>query len=96
MNKFKSFLVIATFCFTTALFAKKEETATIDQKLSSLRLEKMQAENIVASMVKRGHLNNDDALRIKREIASVKEEDITTIKSEALENIKTNNSFANQ
>ena len=72
------------------------EEKSIDQKLNSLKLEKMQAESMVATMLRKGHMNDEEATRIKREIASVKDQDSEVIKSEALDNFKSQNSFANK
>ncbi|MBC7712725.1 MAG: hypothetical protein H7177_05275 [Rhizobacter sp.] len=93
MNKLKMLSMITTLCFSSTLLADSGEK-TIDQKLGSLKLEKMQAEAMVATMVRRGHINDGEAARIKREIASVKEQDVEVIKAEALENFDSKNSFA--
>ncbi|MBC7429718.1 MAG: hypothetical protein H7336_13965 [Bacteriovorax sp.] len=91
MNKLKLLLKITFFITSTALMAEEK---SIDQKLGSLKLEKMQAESMIATMVRRGHMNDDEASRIKREIASVKEEDVEAIKAEAIDHIDSKNSFA--
>jgi polyhydroxyalkanoate synthesis regulator phasin len=92
MMKIKELFIIAIICSSANLYASEEKS--IDQKLSSLKLEKAQAELIVAAMIKRGHINNEEGLRIKREIASEKEQDIEAVKAEAIEKLDLKNSFA--
>lgn len=85
--------MIATFCFSTSLIASGDISA-IDKKIGSLKLEKMQVESMIATMIKRGRINSDEGVRIKREVASVKEEDIEKVKSDALENLDSKSSYA--
>ncbi len=67
-----------------------KEYHSLDQMLSEVRLEKMQVEAMVETMVKSGRLSADEGDKARREIASVKEDDIEEIKSQAIVHIKKN------
>ncbi len=55
--------------------------------LSQVKLEKKQIELMVERMEKSGRLNQDEARKVKREIASVKEEDIEIVKKEVIKKL---------
>ena len=77
--------------FTTALVAlvfsraswsdDAEEVRDMGQMLAQIKLEKKQMDNIVDKLVISGRMSPENAVRAKREIASVKEEDAEQIKS---------------
>ncbi|MEA9358072.1 hypothetical protein SHI21_17700 [Bacteriovorax sp. PP10] len=79
--------------FSSALFAN-EEDHSIEQKLAALKLERMQAEVMIKRMVHSGRMNEVEAVKAKRAIASVKEEDLAVIRTEALETLKSSQSLA--
>ncbi len=87
------FMTIA-ICSSGVVMASDSEEKSIDQMLGTLKTEKIQAEIMIEAMARRGKLNNDQVTHAKREIASVKEDDIETIKTEALDRLSSRNSFA--
>lgn len=56
------------------------EVRDMGQMLAQIKLEKKQMENIVDKLVTSGRISPDSAVRAKREIASVKEEDVEQVK----------------
>lgn len=78
---------------SSALFANEEEK-TIEQKLASLRLERMQAIVMIKTMARSGRLNEKEVVHATRSIASAKEEDVQIIRAEAVETLKSAKSLA--
>ena len=93
MIKFHSILIVCSLFFSLTVVAF-EENLTIEQKLNSLKLETMEAEAMISRMVESGRMNNLEASRARREIASAKEVDETMIRNETRENIASFNTFA--
>lgn len=91
MKTLSTFIMIMTFCFSVSVSA---EDKTIDQMLNALKMEKIQAEIIADTMARRGKLSVEEVSRVKRDIASVKEEDSNDIKADAIERLSSKNSFA--
>jgi len=85
-------LLIAVL-FSQVLMANDEDRS-IEQKMSALRLERMQAEMMIKTMVRSGRMSENEATHANRSIASVKEEDIEVIRAEALETLKSAKSLA--
>lgn len=85
-------LVLALFS-STALLADDGQPS-IEQKLANLKLERMQAEVMIKTMVRSGRMDEREARHAGRAIASVKEEDVQVIREEALETLKTSKTFA--
>jgi polyhydroxyalkanoate synthesis regulator phasin len=56
------------------------EVKNMGEMLAQIKLEKKQMENIVDKLVISGRLSPEHAIRAKREIASVKEEDTEEVK----------------
>ena len=97
MFKLTIFFSLSMMLFSmgaNALENANQDESTIEQKLSALRLEKRQAEVMMKKMLTRGRINEEEATHIKREIASAKEEDVKNIRVQALEKLKSTNSFA--
>ncbi len=63
------------------------ETRTIEQLLNESKLEKIQVETMVETMVKSGRLTEDQGEVARRGIASVHEEDQEMIKQEFLKSL---------
>lgn len=93
MFKFRCLFLASVLLSASALFANEEEM-TIEQKLASLKLERMQAEVMIKTMAHSGRLNEKEAVHATRSIASVKEEDVEIIRAEAMESLKTSKSLA--
>lgn len=91
--KIHTIIFACSFLISSFVMASENEVS-IEQKLNALKLEKMQAEAMIGVMVKSGRMNHQEANYARREIASVKEEDIKIIRKEAVEKLNTLNSFA--
>jgi hypothetical protein len=85
--------LLITVLFSSVLMAS-EEDHSIEQKLAALKFERMQAEVMIKRMVHSGRMNEGEATKAKRAIASVKEEDLAVIRTEALETLKSSQSLA--
>lgn len=95
MKNLTTLFMTLVICSSAAVVASEEsEEKTIDQMLASLKMEKIQAEIMIEAMAKRGKFNDEEVSRAKREIASVKEEDIQEIQAEAIERLSSKNSYA--
>lgn len=93
MFKLRCLLLATAILSASALFANEEEM-TIEQKLASLKLERMQAEVMIKTMARSGRLNEKEVVHATRSIASVKEEDVEIIRAEAMESLNTSKSLA--
>ena len=91
MLKFSGLII--TVLFSSQLIAS-DENLSIEQKLAALKLERMQAEIMIKTMVRSGRMKEDEAQMASRAIASVKEEDIEVSREEALETLKSSQSLA--
>lgn len=100
MIKLSIIFSLSAMLFSSAIkandIALESNEKTIEQKLAALNFEKRQAEVMVSRMLHSGRMNQEEASRAKREIASVKEEDVKTIRVEALETLKSTKSYANK
>jgi hypothetical protein len=96
MNILK-FIYIPLILFqTSAVFSSElDSNLSFDQKMNSLKMEKIQAELIIEMMSKRGRLNKTESGKAKREIASVIEDDVDDLKVEANERIAATKSKIN-
>mgnify|MGYP005685098741 CR=1 FL=1 len=88
--------ILFLVAIATMSFQVMAESKTIDQMISSMKLEKMQAEVMINRLAQSGRFNSEEAQRAKREIASVQEESVQEMKSSALEKIQASKSFANK
>lgn len=87
-------LFLATAMLSSSMLLANEGEKTIEQKLASLKLERMQAEVMIKTMGKSGRLNKEEVVHATRSIASIKEEDIKNIRAEAMEALSPSNSLA--
>ncbi|MBY0416037.1 MAG: hypothetical protein K2Q18_17835 [Bdellovibrionales bacterium] len=88
---------LVRFSITAIVLATQAVSAdTIEQKLINLKFEERQAEVIIQKMLKRGRLSDEEASHARREIASVKEDDVEQIRHEALEDLKNAKSIVNK
>ncbi len=92
MLKIRFLIFVTAIMSSSILFAKEERT--IEQKLTSLKLERLQAEVMIKKMGRSGRLNEKEVAYASRSIASIKEEDVKNIRAEVLESIDSANSLA--
>lgn len=71
-----------------------EEVHNLEQMLNALKFEKMQIESMVNAMVSSGRLSKEEAMTVKREIASIKEEDLENLRIQVIDKIKSKESLA--
>ena len=74
---------LSLFMFST----HAEDEKTIEQEMAALKMEKAQAEAMVRKMIISGRLGQEEATHVRREIASVKEEDVKVIRAKALDKL---------
>lgn len=92
MKKLHCFAITSLLTLSSAVCANDKEN--LEQKLNALKLEKMQVEFMVSRMLKSGRMNHEEAELIKREVASVKEEDKKEMRKEVYDNTNFSKSFA--
>ena len=91
MFKYSAFILAV---FSSSVLMASEEDKTLEQKLAALKLERVQAEIIIKTMVRSGRLNDKEAGHAARAIASAKEEDVEVIRTELMETLNSANSLA--
>lgn len=88
----KSILLTLTFFVYPAVINASEtentEVKDVEYFIHASRLEKIQADAMVETMVKSGRITKDHGDRAKREIASIHEENLEELKKEAIVHIK--------
>ncbi len=87
-------ILLACSILVSSTVMGSESDLSIEQKLHALKLEKMQAEAMIVRMLKSGRMNNNEADHVRREVASVKEDDKEIIRQEAREKLNTFKSVA--
>jgi hypothetical protein len=60
----------------------------MEQMIGSIRLEKKQVESMVDKMVASGRINAEDAAKAKRELASMNDNDLESLKVKAIAQVK--------
>jgi polyhydroxyalkanoate synthesis regulator phasin len=67
---------------------KEAEYKSMEQMMGAIRLEKKQVENMVDLMVVSGRISAEEGSKAKREIASMKENDLENLKSRAVAEVR--------
>lgn len=93
MKNNKLHIIITSLLFSGSVFAF-DEHKSLDQKLSIVKFEELQAQIMIKKLKSRGRLDEEEANMAKRAIASVKEEAVEQIRVEALDNLKSSKSLA--
>jgi hypothetical protein len=73
------------------LEANGESISSPEQFLDSIKLEKKQIENMLDKMAASGRISKEDAQKAKRELASMDEDHLNTLKDKAVNQIKAQN-----
>lgn len=60
----------------------------MEQMMGAIKLEKKQVESMVDKMVSSGRISAEDGQKAKREIASMKDEDLENLKVQAIAEVK--------
>lgn len=66
----------------------ENEYKTMEQMMGAIRLEKKQVESMIDKMVTSGRISQKEASLAKRELASMKENDLENLKASAIAQIK--------
>lgn len=64
------------------------EYKNMEQMMGAIKLEKKQVESMVDKMVVSGRISSEDGQKAKREIASMKDEDMESLKMRAIAEVK--------
>lgn len=85
-----SLLLLMTLAInpTNALLADEVEYKNMEQMMGSIRLEKKQVESMVDKMVSSGRISPEEAKEAKRALASMKENDLENLKTQAIAQVK--------
>lgn len=65
------------------------EYKNMEQMMGSIRLEKKQVESMLDKMVISGRISAEEGSKAKREIASMKDDDLENLKTRAIAEVKT-------
>ncbi len=84
---FLSFFVIASFS-VKAQAADETEYKNMEQMMGAVRLEKRQVESMLDKMIISGRISAEEGAKVKRELASVKEDDLENLKMQAIAEVK--------
>jgi len=89
------FIVMAYIFSSLAMASENPETEykNMDQMMASIHLEKKQVESMLDKMVDSGRITDEDRIKAKREIASMKDSDLENLKTQAIAAIKNNRSI---
>ena len=97
--KFKTLSLISFFillsCNTFASSSNQldSEYKNLEEMMGAIRLEKKQVENMLDKMVVSGRISSEEGIKAKRELASLKENDLEDLKSRALVEVKSKRLF---
>lgn len=92
--KLKSYffiLVLLMFSFSSLAIATDQldvEYKSMEQMMGAIRLEKKQVEGMVDKMVDSGRITAEEGSKAKREIASLKDDDLENLKTRAIAEVK--------
>jgi hypothetical protein len=73
--------------------AQEKEYKTMEQMKGEIRLEKKQVELMIDKMVTSGRFSTDEGAKAKRELASMKESDLESLKTAAISQVKSKKLF---
>lgn len=81
-------LVLATSTIATATDQLEGDYKNMEQMMGAIRLEKKQVESMVDKLVASGRINAEDAIKAKRELASMNDNDLENLKKKAIAEVK--------
>ncbi|MDO9182239.1 MAG: hypothetical protein Q7U04_07510 [Bacteriovorax sp.] len=85
---FSGFLMTISSSPIKAAEADGIEYKNMEQMMGAIRLEKKQIEGMLDKMVKSGRITNEEGTKAKREIASIKDNDLEILKTRAIAEVK--------
>jgi polyhydroxyalkanoate synthesis regulator phasin len=85
--------ITPTFATDYLIEQKDEEYKNIESMVGAIHLEKKQVESMLDKMVQSGRMSPEEGNKVKREIASVKDNDLEEFKARALVEVKSNKIF---
>ena len=86
-------LMISFISITLAADQVESEYKNMEQMMGSIRLEKKQVESILDKMVVSGRITAEEGTKAKREIASMKDNDLENLKTRAIAEVKSKKLF---
>ncbi|MFA6238720.1 MAG: hypothetical protein WC635_15400 [Bacteriovorax sp.] len=81
-------LVVAGGVLQTANASDETEYKNMEQMMGSIRLEKKQVESMLDKMVVSGRISPEEGREAKRALASMKENDLENLKTQAIAEVK--------
>jgi polyhydroxyalkanoate synthesis regulator phasin len=89
LYSFMSVLLMVSFVSISAADDQVEaEYKNMEQMMGSIRLEKKQVESMLDKMVISGRISAEEGSKAKREIASMKDNDLENLKTRAIAEVK--------
>ena len=80
--------LLVSASFTTAFAGEETDYKNMEQMLGAVRLEKRQVENMLDKMIVSGRISAEEGAKVKRELASVKDDDMENLKKQAIAEVK--------
>lgn len=81
-------VVMSSFSFSPRILADDIEYKNMEQMMGSIRLEKKQVESMLEKMVISGRISVEEGAKAKRALASMKENDLENLKTQAIAEVK--------
>lgn len=85
------FFILTIFVsLNLSVLADDLEYKNMEQMMGSIRLEKKQVEIMLDKMILSGRISEEEGVKAKRELASLKEDDLENLKNKAISEVKNN------
>lgn len=81
-------VVMSSLGFSPRILADDIEYKNMEQMMGSIRLEKKQVESMLEKMVVSGRISVEEGAKAKRALASMKENDLENLKTQAIAEVK--------
>lgn len=82
------FLFSLVIFLCSSVLAEEMEYKNMEQMMGSIRLEKKQVESMLEKMVVTGRISPEEGQKARRALASIKEDDLENIKTQAMAEVK--------
>ena len=80
--------LISSISIATASDQLDQEYKSMEDMVGAIRLEKKQVESMLDKMIVSGRISADEGSKAKREIASMKDDDLDNLKKRAIAEVK--------
>lgn len=85
--------ITPTFATDYLIDQKNDDYKNMESMIGAIHLEKKQVESMLDTMVHSGRMSPEEGNKVKREIASIKENDLEDFKASVLVEVKSNKIF---